>query len=124
MDNLLDILFGNEPGVAYLAAQIFGILGFIAMALIDFLNREEKESKFSFKYWVRNNWQSSFAFIVLLTIAMFVGLRFQTDIVEGIQSKPYGLEFVKDKWFLFFIGGLLFRGIVFQANKLYKKLTK
>jgi len=122
MNELFEILFGIESGIAYLAAQIFGFLGFITMALINYLMRDDTNSKFDIKYWIKNNWRSTVSFIGLLIIGMFVGLRFQSDIIDGVQTN-YNLDFVKDKWFWFFLGGLLFRGILFQTYRIYKKLT-
>ena len=125
MTELLEILFADNSWVAYLAAQIFGLLGFMAMSIINYLYRTEQDEPFSLKKWWNENWERAIAFMVLLFIGMFIGLRFQSDIVDGIQSSntAYSFKFVKDKWFWFVIGGFGFRAIIHQAIKLYKKLT-
>ena len=105
MSELLDILFADNTWVAYLAAQIFGVLGFIAMSLMNYLARTDKDPPFSLKKWWKENWGRVLAFKVLLVIGMFIGLRFHTDIVDGIQSSGgiYSFRFVKDVWFWFVI---------------------
>jgi hypothetical protein len=125
MSELLEILFADNTWVAYLAAQIFGLLGFLAMSIMNYLYRTETELPFSLKKWWKENWGRALAFIILLFIGMFIGLRFQTDIVDGIQSSntAYSFRFVKDKWFWFVIGGFFFRAIIHQGIKLYRKLT-
>jgi len=122
MNELTDILFGNEPVIAYLGAQIFGFLGFISMFLVNFYSRSDKTSNWSFKkYWSENK-KSTLALLFLLPIAMFIGLRFQSDIINGVKASN-SLEFVKDKWFWFYIGGFIFRVLVHWGDKLYKKLS-
>jgi len=124
MEELLKFLFGNETIYAYIAAQIFGFLGFASAFLMSYFARNDKTTSWSFKiYWLENKRQTV-VLVIMLVIGMFVGLRFQADIIDGVQSsRTYDFSFVKDKWFWFYIGGLGFRIIIYQGNKLYKKLT-
>lgn len=120
MEELLQILLGNESGISYIAAQILGMIGFIAMAIVNYRYRDDLSSTWSFKFWWNDNW----SLVLLMIIGMYIGLRWQADIVDGINShSTYDLSFIKDKWFWFVIGGFLFRIVVHHANSLYKKLT-
>jgi len=118
MEELLTILLGSESSQAYMAAQILGLIGFTAMSIINYYYRDDKTIPWSFGKWVRENWP----LVVLLVISMYIGLRWQADIVEGINSHTNELSFIKDKWFWFVVGGFLFRMVIHQANKLVKKI--
>jgi len=120
MEELLQILLGNDSGISYIAAEILGLIGFIAMAIINYIYRELPELPFSFQKWVNENW----AMTLLLFIGMYIGLRWQSDIVAGVNSNiTYDFSFIKDKWFWFVLGGFCFRVIIHQANKLVRKIT-
>jgi hypothetical protein len=119
MGELVEILLGADSYQSYIASQILGLLGFIAMSIVNYDYRDDKSIPWSFNKWWTENWP----LLILLVIAMYVGLRWQSDIVDGINSSTNELSFIKDKWFWFIIGGFLFRAIIHQANKLVKKLT-
>ena len=95
MEELLTILLGSESSQAYMAAQILGLIGFTAMSIINYYYRDDKTIPWSFGKWARENWP----LVVLLVISMYIGLRWQSDIVEGINSHTNELSFIKDKWF-------------------------
>ena len=120
MNELIEILLGNESAISYLAAQILGMIGFIAMAIVNYRYRDDLTTTWSFKFWWSDNW----SLLLLMVIGMYIGLRWQADIIDGINThSKYDLTFIKDKWFWFIVVGFAFRVIVHQANSLYKKLT-
>ena len=120
MQELLNIILGTETASAYLAAEILGLLGFLSMSMVNYYYRTDKTINWSFKKWVTENWPLT----ALLMFAMYVGLRWQADIVAGIDlNTPQDLSFIKDKWLWFVVGGFLFRAIVHQLNKYIKRLT-
>lgn len=127
MEELLDILFGMETFVGYIAAQIFGLLGLISMATASYIYKwyYNSQTPMNLGKWLKNNWLIIIAFMGLLMIIMFVGLRFQQDIIESVKiNSNYNLEFVKDKWFWFYLGGLFFKTIIWGINIIYKKLSR
>lgn len=118
MEELLTILLGSESSQAYAAAQILGLIGFTAMSIINYYYRDDTTIPWSFGKWTKENWP----LVVLLIISMYIGLRWQADIVDGINAHTNELSFIKDKWFWFVVGGFLFRMVIHQANKYVKKL--
>lgn len=120
MQELLNIILGNESASAYLAAEILGLLGFLSMSAVNYYYRADLTLDWSLKKWVVENWPLTF----LLVITMYVGLRWQADIVAGINThSTKDLSFIKDKWLWFIVGGFLFRAIIHQVNRYVKKLT-
>jgi hypothetical protein len=119
MNELVEILLGTETLIAYLATQILGLIGFVAMSIVNYISRDDPTTKWNFKYWWRDNWP----LLALLIIVMYIGLRWQADIVHGINNSTNELSFIKDKWFWFIIGGFSFRVIIHQINKYVKKIT-
>jgi hypothetical protein len=119
MEELITILLGSDSIYSYIAAQILGMVGFIAMSIINYYYRDDKLTPWSFGKWVNENWP----LVVLLVITMYIGLRWQATIVDGINQHTKDFSFIKDKWFWFIVGGFLFRMIIHQANKYVRKLT-
>jgi len=119
MTELIEILLGADSMYSYLAAQILGMIGFIAMSMINYYYRDDVTIPWSFKKWWVENWP----LVTLLVITMYIGLRWQATIVDGINQHTNDFSFIKDKWFWFVIGGFLFRAIIHQANKYVRKLT-
>ena len=95
------------------------MIGFISMSMVNYYYREDKTIPWSLKKWNTENWP----LVILVIITMYIGLRWQADIVDGINQHTNDFSFIKDKWFWFVVGGFLFRGIVHQANKYVKKIT-
>lgn len=124
MDNftqeLISILSGGISLATYTAALIIAIIGFLAMAIINYMQRTDKDKLFSVVFWFKKNG----AFLLLLIIAVYSFLRFQEDLIVAITEKTgNGFSFVKDRFLWFLIGGFIFRIIVHQGNKIIRKFN-
>lgn len=116
---LTSLITGGVSIATYVAALFFGLVGFAIAAIVDYMNRKDKEAKFNITYWAKRN--GSFLVLLLMTIPSF--LRFQADLIVAITEQTgNSLSFIEDRFLWFLIGGLLFRVIFHHGNKLINKL--
>ena len=119
METLIEIITGKIGLPTYAGALFFSVAGFFIMALIDYINRNDKDTSFDFKLWMKEN--GLFLWLLIITVPMF--LRFKADLIVGITKQTGdSLSFIKDEFLWFFLAGLLFRVIFHYGNKMIKKL--
>ncbi len=61
-------------------------LGTLAYFLIRYTNRRDKEPKFSFRFWVRDNWVQMAIALILDLAAMIILLDSGTNLTEWLRT--------------------------------------
>jgi hypothetical protein len=75
-------------------------------------NRKHKYIKFNFKYFIYDNiWK-----IVVITIAMFITIRFYTDLQE-YTSRVFGIGYTISKGFLVILVGFFLQVVITWLSK-------
>lgn len=103
-------ILGDMSVQAYFVLFFFMLFGLVFIRVFELATRkkgsERTPEKFSFKFWLQDNWQS----ILLSVMTMFLTVRFSSEFLPEGQ--------VMSEWWALLIGGGLDGIIVIAAKKL------
>lgn len=108
--------FGDLSLSVWTACSIYAIVGFIIYKTILFGRRSETFSKFSIKFWWRDNRYEFFigsSFFWVLT-------RFHTDI-NGLLNANLGLPMINNIFLFNFLYGMLFQVLLKKLRKFFRE---
>lgn len=112
MKEFLDNIFGTLTVFWYLSAFVFALIGLFIRWYVKtnmgVKNNPETPDKFSFRFWLQNNFFRKFTSVLTTMLVVFLCLRFASDWFGVLPSMGFsvviGLAF---DWFFDFVKKLI-----------------
>lgn len=119
MRELIDLFLGNATFPQWVYGAFLGLFGFILLKLINFERRTDKDTKFDFGYWWKDNRVEFFMGVIIF----YVLFRFHEDVV-GFATSKFDIPLLKDRYLYLFLFGLFLQIIVKKLRPILRIRNK
>lgn len=110
----LELFLGCKSVYFYTAAIMFILLGFATNKILSFKNRTNKDIRFSFRYWLRDNLLD----VLLAFILSFISIRFTDDLLSYANTYfNFDTSKISDNMLYYYLIGLTHQTLLHLARK-------
>lgn len=107
-----NLILGSEDLTSWLYSLGLGLLGFVFYKLLSYKKRTEKNVKFDFCYW----WKDNKIELYLGAIVFYILARFHSDLLELIGVN-IDIPLINNRYLFIFVAGMLFQMIIKRCRK-------